>query len=100
MIKIPFILGSFVSTTLVATALGLALVTNPAYSAKNTEAKANKRVCKKYRPTGTRIAKKTCMSQRGWDELRKRAQDALKTSTRLGGMQNKENPRHPGGGRN
>lgn len=100
MIKLSFIAGSFLSSALVTATLSLTVASSSAYSAEASDAKANKRVCKKYRPTGTRIAKKTCMSQRQWDELKKRARDALNTSTRLGGMQNKENPLHPGGGRN
>ncbi|GAA6153929.1 hypothetical protein [Pseudoteredinibacter isoporae] len=50
----------------------------------------NKKICQKYRPTGTRIMKKTCMTQRGWDELKRRAQDAARTSQRLSGHQNRE----------
>lgn len=52
--------------------------------------KADRKICKKYRPTGTRIAKKTCMSQRGWDELKRKAQEAARTSQRLSGQQNRE----------
>ncbi|MBB6521342.1 hypothetical protein [Pseudoteredinibacter isoporae] len=50
----------------------------------------NKKICQKYRPTGTRIMKKTCMTQRGWDELKRRAQDAARTSQRLSGHQNRD----------
>ncbi|MBB6521343.1 hypothetical protein [Pseudoteredinibacter isoporae] len=69
-----------------------ALATSPAYAADEAETakKSNKKICKKYRPTGTRIAKKTCMTQRGWDELKRRAQDAARTSQRLSGHQNRE----------
>ncbi|GAA6153931.1 hypothetical protein [Pseudoteredinibacter isoporae] len=52
--------------------------------------KANKKICKKYRPTGTRIAKKTCMTQAAWDELKRRAQEAARNSQRLSGQQSRE----------
>ncbi len=69
-----------------------ALATSPVQAAdeKATAEKANKKICKKYRPTGTRIAKKTCMTQRNWDELKRRAQDAARTSQRLSGHQGRE----------
>lgn len=70
-----------------------ALATSPVQAAdEKAEAaeKANKKICKKYRPTGTRIAKKTCMTQRNWDELKRRAQEAARTSQRLSGQQNRE----------
>jgi len=66
------------------------MAATPVYAADKSEAKANKKVCKKFRPTGTRIAKKTCMSQRGWDEVKKKAQDAARTSQRLSGHQNRD----------
>ncbi|MBB6521344.1 hypothetical protein [Pseudoteredinibacter isoporae] len=71
-----------------------ALATSPAHAAdeKKAEAaeKANKKICKKYRPTGTRIAKKTCMTQGAWDELKRRAQEAARNSQRLSGQQSRE----------
>ena len=70
-----------------------ALATSPVHAAdESAEAakKSSKKICKKYRPTGTRIAKKTCMTQRGWDELKRRAQEAARTSQRLSGQQNRE----------
>ncbi|MBB6521345.1 hypothetical protein [Pseudoteredinibacter isoporae] len=50
-------------------------------------------VCKKYRPTGTRITKKTCMSKRGWKEIKRRAQDAARLGQRLSTHFNKSDPR-------
>ncbi len=70
-----------------------ALATSPVQAAdEKAEAaeKAEKKICKKYRPTGTRIAKKTCMTQRNWDELKRRAQEAARTSQRLSGQQNRD----------
>lgn len=79
--------------------LGTASMSHAA-DAKDTAKDDNRRVCKKYRPTGTRIAKKTCMTKRQWAELKRRAQEAANTGQRLGGHQNMENPLHPGSGRN
>ncbi|MCV6623925.1 MAG: hypothetical protein OIF51_19485 [Cellvibrionaceae bacterium] len=68
-----------------------------ANSSDEENAKNDKKiVCKKYRPTGTRIAKKTCMSKRGWKELKRRAQEAAKTSQRLSYQFNREEPRSRG----
>jgi len=69
-----------------------ALATSPVHAADDEAKaeKANKKICKKYRPTGTRIAKKTCMSQKAWDELKRRAQEAARTSQRLSGHQGRE----------
>ena len=70
-----------------------ALATSPVQAAdEKAEAaeKAEKKICKKYRPTGTRISKKTCMTQRNWDELKRRAQEAARTSQRLSGHQGRE----------
>ncbi len=50
-------------------------------------------VCQKYRPTGTRITKKTCMSKRGWKEVKRRAQDAARLGQRLSTHFNKSDPR-------
>ncbi|GAA6153932.1 hypothetical protein [Pseudoteredinibacter isoporae] len=50
-------------------------------------------VCQKYRPTGTRITKKTCMSKRGWKEIKRRAQDAARLGQRLSNHFNKSDPR-------
>jgi hypothetical protein len=42
--------------------------------------KNERRVCKSVAPTGTRIAKKTCLTQAQWDEARKIAQEATEKS--------------------
>ncbi|GAA6153933.1 hypothetical protein [Pseudoteredinibacter isoporae] len=85
--------------TIAALSLGVSMNSHAAEK-KDTAKDDDRRVCKKYRPTGTRITKKTCMSKRQWDELKRRAQDAARTGQRLGGHQNIENPLHPGSGRN
>lgn len=85
--------------TIATLSLGLSINTYAA-DEKHSAKDDNRRICKKYRPTGTRIAKKTCMTKRQWTELKRRAQEAARTSQRLSGMQNKENPLHPGAGRN
>jgi len=59
------------------------MATNPTYSTGSNENVANKEICKKIRPTGTRSMKKTCMTQRGSDEIKKRGQYAARTSQRL-----------------
>lgn len=85
--------------TIAILSLGVSLPSHAA-EAKDTAKDDKRRICKKYRPTGTRIAKKTCMTKRQWKELKRRAQEAANTSQRLSGHQNKENPLHPGSGRN
>ena len=40
-----------------------------------------KKVCKSFPPTGSRIGKKICLSQASWDEMARKAQSTLDTST-------------------
>ncbi len=87
------------SLTIAILSMGVSINSHAA-DEKDSAKDDNRRVCKKYRPTGTRIAKKTCMTKRQWAELKRRAQDAAQTSQRLSGHQNMENPLHPGSGRN
>ncbi|MBB6521346.1 hypothetical protein [Pseudoteredinibacter isoporae] len=89
-----------ISCLTIATLSLSASINTYAADEKDSAKDDDRRVCKKYRPTGTRIAKKTCMTKRQWAELKRRAQDAARTGQRLGGHQNMENPLHPGSGRN
>ena len=41
--------------------------------------KRERRICKSTAPTGTRIAKKTCLTQAQWEEAERRSQDATDT---------------------
>jgi hypothetical protein len=42
--------------------------------------KKERRICKSTAPTGTRIAKKTCLTQAQWEEAERRSQDATDTA--------------------
>ena len=41
--------------------------------------KRERRICKSTAPTGTRIAKKTCLTPAQWEEAERRSQDATDT---------------------
>lgn len=52
-------------------------------------------VCKSRRDTGTRFARKTCMTQRQWDEMREQQMRDLKEATGPGIQSNSDNPGTP-----
>ena len=48
--------------------------------AKKEKTRYERRICKSTAPTGTRIAKKTCLTQAQWEEAERRSQDATDTA--------------------
>ena len=52
--------------------------------------KRERRICKTTAPTGTRIAKKTCLTQAQWEEAERRSQDATDTAQKNQLMINKQ----------
>ena len=83
-----------ISLTLAA-ALALAVTTLPLHAqeqaaaaaeqaadetpAKKEKTRYERRICKSTAPTGTRISKKTCLTQAQWEEAQRRSQDATDT---------------------
>jgi hypothetical protein len=47
--------------------------------AKKEKTRYERRICKSTAPTGTRIAKRTCLTQAQWEEAQRRSQDATDT---------------------
>lgn len=63
----------------------------PAAKAATAEtAKADRMVCKRIAPTGSRIARKTCRTQNEWEEMARRARDTVETAQRRGASQSVE----------
>lgn len=58
--------------------------------AKPAKKKKERRICKAVAPTGTRIAKKTCLTQAQWDEAQRVGQDATNKAQTSALMINKE----------
>ncbi len=48
---------------------------------KEKKKSANKRLCKKVKPTGSHIATRVCLKQREWDAMAKGAQESLRQRT-------------------
>lgn len=80
--------------TILTIALLACIATTPAHAAENSESAKSKKVCKKFRPTGTRFSKKVCMTQHRWDELKKNAQDLARNSQRLSLQQSRPGSHH------
>lgn len=59
-------------------------------SATAAPTKNERRVCKTVAATGTRIAKRTCLTVAQWEEAQKIAQDAIEKSQTSSLMINKE----------
>lgn len=64
-----------------------------AQAAENADSKKNRyerRICKSTAPTGTRIAKKTCLTQAQWEEAQRVGQDATDKAQTSSLMINKQ----------
>lgn len=47
------------------------------------EGKTYKKVCKTYATTGTRFEKKICRTEEAWDEIERKAKEALEKNTSM-----------------